>query len=348
MRYLEYARGARAAGPILALVSLLVGGCTVEPDPEFGHGSPRPPCLYQLDPDRVPYYAAPDVVADGWSDPVMVAAPVTDACPNDATEISRDGTTLFFFWSPTVGGSNEVLLHIHTGTYRAERVGADPGVFGEPTYYDLQKGAGGSVDAAPSFTPAGDWVYFHSTRSANTGYQSTPFVDDPMDIYRARITNGEAGVATNLGEPVNSVHLDGEHGLSPDGLRLYLTSTRPGAVGGDDDADIWLSEWTGSEWSDPVNLGEPINSIGFDGQPAFAADDPDTMYFVSNHDGPSAIYQSTFDPGAGSWGEPGMLISGYVGEPSLVGDGRVLYFVHVLIDDEGVFGSNIWYTVRTE
>ena len=28
------------------------------------------------------------------------------------------------------------------------------------------------------------------------------------------------------------------------------------------------------------------------------------------------------------------------GEPSLVADGSIMYFVHVLVDDEGVFGSD--------
>ena len=52
----------------------------------------------------------------------MLSAPLTDKCPNDAVEISRDGQTIFFFWSPTVGGTYEELLHIHTGTYFASRM----------------------------------------------------------------------------------------------------------------------------------------------------------------------------------------------------------------------------------
>ena len=49
---------------------------------------------------------------------------------------------------------------------------------------------------------------------------------------------------------------------------------------------------------------------------------------------------------ATDWGEPEMVITGYVGEPSLVADGNIMYFVHVLVDDDGVFGSNIWYVKR--
>jgi len=326
------------------LSAALLLGCTGEEESGFGHGSPRPECRYSVDPGRTAYYEEPVVVVDDWSVPVMLAAPLSDACPNDAVQISSDGRTLYFFWSPTVGGSYEELLHAHTGTYRAERLGNDPGSFGEPTYFALQKGVeGASVDGKPSFSPGGDLVYFHSTRADNLGYQSTPPTDDYLDIYVATISNGEPGPAINLGEPVNSVYLDGEHALHPDGERLFLSSNRPGGLGG---VDIWVSHRTGDEWSDPINLGAPINSEHFEAQPGFAADYPDTMYFVSNRDGPSSIYRSTYD--GETWSEPEMVITGYVGEPSLVGDGSIMYFVHVLVNDEGVYGSNIWYVEKLD
>jgi len=345
-------------------VCLLLAGCSTSPQPSspteppppsnqqsqepgettpaFGHGSPRPECQYCVEPGRTAYYEKPVVVAGDWSQPIMVAAPVSDACPNDAIQISRDGRTLYFFWSPTVNGSYEELLHAHTGTYRAERVGDDPGIFGEPTYFELQKGVeGGSVDGKPSFSPGGDLVYFHSTRADNTGYRATPPTDDYLDIYVAPILNGEPGPAVNLGEPLNSVYLDGEHDLHPDGERLFLATNRPGGLGG---VDIWVSTRTGDKWGEPVNLGGTINSEHSEAQPGFAVDYPDTMYFVSDRDGPSSIYRSSREGEA--WSEPEMVITGYVGEPSLVADGSIMYFVHVLVNDQGVYGSNIWYVER--
>lgn len=101
----------------------------------------------------------------------------------------------------------------------------------------------------------------------------------------------EPGAAVNLGEPVNSIYLDGEHALSPDGTQLFLTSDRPGGLGGQ---DIWISAKTGGNWSTPVNPDTPLNSESSEGQPGFAANKPNTIYFV-----------------------------------------------HVLIDNDGVFGSNI-------
>ena len=48
--------------------------------------------------------------------------------------------------------------------------------------------------------------------------------------------------------------------IAADGVTLYFSSDRPGGIG---ENDIWMSKrlddsWT--KWSDPVNLGRPINT----------------------------------------------------------------------------------------
>jgi hypothetical protein len=43
----------------------------------------------------------------------------------------------------------------------------------------------------------------------------------------------------------------------PGGIRLYFSSKRGGGLGG---ADIWYSDLVNGQWSDPVNLGAPVNS----------------------------------------------------------------------------------------
>jgi OmpA-OmpF porin, OOP family len=52
--------------------------------------------------------------------------------------------------------------------------------------------------------------------------------------------------------------------LAPDGVTLYFSSNRPGGLG---DNDIWMTKrldksW--QKWSDPVNLGSPINTPDWD------------------------------------------------------------------------------------
>ena len=319
----------------------------------FSDGSPRPACQELLELDRTPYYEAPVVVASDWSAPLSVAAPGMDLCPNDAISLSPDGRTLYFYWSPRVNAPAAELLAPETGTYRAERLGDDPGVFGDPVYVDLGRGADGSVDGAPSFSSDGELVVFHSTRSANLGYLADPPTDDYLDLYAATLVDGVFGEARNVGVPINSTSLDGEHGLRGDGA-LVFASDRPGGEGG---VDLYLALPAGNGdaaadgssvtlaagWDEPVNLGD-VNTSAAEMQPDFAANDPSTMYFTSDRDGPSSIYRTTWN--GATWSEPEMVITGYVGEPTLSPDGSVLYFVHVLVDDSGVYGSNIWYVTR--
>ena len=190
----------------------------------------------------------------------------------------------------------------------------------------------------------GDRIYFHSTRAENMGYQQDPVVDDPLDIYTAVLTGYSAGPASNLGDTVNSVYFDGEQGISPDGLTLYFESTRPSGIG---KGDIYYSTLSGGQWIDPVNIGLPINSADNEGQVAFAAEDPDTMYFTSDRDSRgSAIYRSHYNGTA--WESPVLVVQGQVGSPSLTADGSIMYFVHVLTDnaDDPVFGADIYYILH--
>ena len=67
--------------------------------------------------------------------------------------------------------------------------------------------------------------------------------------------------------------------ISPDGMTLYFVSDMDGSVGG---KDLWMVTRANSsdDWSDPVNLGSPVNTLGDE---AFPYVHPDgTLYFASN------------------------------------------------------------------
>lgn len=165
-------------------------------------------------------------------------------------------------------------------------------------------------------------------------------MDDPLDIYVADVVNDVPGPGVNLGPPVNSSALDGEAAIHPDGVTLYFASNRSGNL------DLWWSRRSGTTWSDPVQLPWPINTPGDEIQPAFTADG-NTMYFMSTRNlliG-AAIDRSQRDT-LGSWEAPQLAVRGWVGEPSLTGDGRYLCFVHVLRDLWGSYDSDVWYCER--
>jgi OmpA-OmpF porin, OOP family len=69
----------------------------------------------------------------------------------------------------------------------------------------------------------------------------------------------------SLGKKINMPNYDElTPYLASDGVTLYFSSNRPGGLG---DNDIWMTrrlDSTWQKWSDPVNLGAPINSADWD------------------------------------------------------------------------------------
>ncbi len=62
------------------------------------------------------------------------------------------------------------------------------------------------------------------------------------------------------------------------------------------DSDIFYSERTDSGWSEPINMGAPVNSTGMEFR--LSMTDGGTIYFISNKEGNSNIYLSQLVDGA--------------------------------------------------
>lgn len=87
------------------------------------------------------------------------------------------------------------------------------------------------------------------------------------------------GDAEKLPETVNLPGFWGDTPtLSPDGLALFFASDRPGGLGC---SDLWVSfrADTTSSWSEPLNLGAPVNTSLCEWNPDITADGG-TMYFT--------------------------------------------------------------------
>ena len=87
----------------------------------------------------------------------------------------------------------------------------------------------------------------------------------------------------NLGPTVNSPSTEFGPAISRDGLSLYISSNRPGGLGG---FDLWVSQRASvnDPWGPPANLGPDANS-GFDEiLPAFSPDGH-LMFFSTNRPG---------------------------------------------------------------
>ncbi|MEI6435268.1 MAG: OmpA family protein [Bacteroidota bacterium] len=109
--------------------------------------------------------------------------------------------------------------------------------------------------------------------------------------------------ALNLGPPINSQGNEGALSISPDGNYLFFAAcNRDDGYGS---CDIYLSVRNGNGWSEPVNLGETVNSPQWDSQPSFSSDGK-TLYFASKRPGgkgSSDIWKTELQPNGG-WSLP--------------------------------------------
>lgn len=102
-------------------------------------------------------------------------------------------------------------------------------------------------------TKDGNTLYFTSEAEGGLG---------GLDIYRAtKIKEGEWSKPENIGAPVNTSFDEDSPFVSDDGNTLYFASTGHEGFG---NFDIYKSELADGKWSQPVNLGQPINSPSHD------------------------------------------------------------------------------------
>lgn len=99
-------------------------------------------------------------------------------------------------------------------------------------------------------------------------------VDGECGIFRAKIQNGKYSSAEALPECINSSAQDWTPYIAPDDSYLIFSSYRDGGLG---QGDLYVSfhDVNSDTWSEPVNLGEPVNT---NTQERFPAVSPDGKY----------------------------------------------------------------------
>lgn len=92
-------------------------------------------------------------------------------------------------------------------------------------------------------------------------------------LYRARLLNGEHTKPESLPRCINLPRSwNYSPFIAPDESYLLFSSNRPGSL--DDQGDLYVSfhELSTDSWSEPVNLGEPINTQGQESSPGLSPD----------------------------------------------------------------------------
>jgi hypothetical protein len=147
-------------------------------------------------------------------------------------------------------------------------------------------------DAGPTFfnDEANDvtLLYFTSTRPAPPGGGN-------FDIYVSTLQPDETWGPGVFVPELSGPGRDTRTSIRRDGLEIFISADRPGAVGSQ---DLWVStrKTSADKWSTPV-LGAVVNSPAFDGAPALSWD-ATTLYFFSErtdvtHYGKRDLYVTT-------------------------------------------------------
>ncbi len=171
-----------------------------------------------------------------WTNANPISSKINTDEDEEVVGISKDGNTL--------------LVHVNRSSnphdiFYSERNKA--GLFTElkdfgPTINTKSEEIGASLSTS------GDTLYFASNRPGGLG---------GFDIYMAfKRPDGSWSQAINLGEPINSPADENYPYITADGQRLYFSSNRRGSMGG---YDIFKSTLIAGKWSEPQNLGYPIN-----------------------------------------------------------------------------------------
>ncbi len=138
-----------------------------------------------------------------------------------------------------------------------------------------------SWEGSASISKDGRFIYFASNRPGGYG---------GIDIYRSELqVNGTWGKAVNLGPEVNTAGNEDAPQIHTDNATLFFSSTGHEGMGG---YDIFSTVLTDNSWSEPRNVGFPINTAQDDIHFSLNAVG-NRAYFNSSHfnsDGQNDIY----------------------------------------------------------
>src|SRR5688572_3528498 len=199
-----------------------------------------------------------------WTFAKNVGPIVNTAYHESSVALSADGNTLFIFNDE--GGGDIFYSERQPGGEFAAKIPL-PGIINSSF-----------EEKSISISKDEKTLYFSSNRPGGFG---------GLDIYKAtKDSKGEWTNVKNLGPKINTDMDDDGLFIDYDDVTLYFSSKGRKGMGG---YDVFKATYTPqtNEWSEPVNLGYPINTPD------------DDIYFVMSKDGKRAYYSSVREDGMG-------------------------------------------------
>jgi len=175
--------------------------------------------------------------------------------------------------------------------------------------------------------------------------ERVPFMGEQEDFFISTCSNGEWDKGENLGLPINTRYNEGAPTFSADGRYVIFVGCETGYRGelnygenrqGYGSCDLFASEKVGDKWTQPFNLGKPVNSNHWESQPCFSADGK-SLYFIRGivrqgrkNPAEQDIYVTQITEN-GTWSAP-MKVPGKINTPyreesvMIHPDGETIYF----------------------
>ncbi len=138
-------------------------------------------------------------------------------------------------------------------------------------------------EGASAISPDGQMIVFTSCEiMRGLGYGSGRNGYGSCDLFYTYRTGNQWSVPQNLGKPVNSNLWESQPAFDADGGTLYFVRGIPESGGVVENSDIFFTSLdTNGRWSEPVRLGQEINTTGNE-EGVFIHPDGQTLYFSSD------------------------------------------------------------------
>ncbi|MCX7862287.1 MAG: carboxypeptidase regulatory-like domain-containing protein [Bacteroidales bacterium] len=204
-----------------------------------------------------------------WDPSVNIGPPINTEHHDANTSISPDGSTIFIYKNiPNVTQSGDIYYSVKNPT----------GEWSEPKPI-LNKLINSSYfESSACITADGNTMFFVSEREKE-GFGHG-------DIYMVKKEGTSWGVPVNLGPTINTPYDEIGVYIHPDGKTLFFSSNGHKTMGGH---DIFMSYYENGKWSEPINLGYPINTTREEIHFVLSTDKR-TAYISSNRQGSIGEY----------------------------------------------------------
>lgn len=209
-----------------------------------------------------------------WGEAELVRGSVNSEGHDAACSISPDGKQMFIYLNnPEDARGGEIYVSKRSSS----------GKWGTPK--NMGRGINTSYfEDGAVLSPDGNTLYFMSERGQDLPYKGQKGYGR-SDIWMCKkIDKSTWGDPVNLGPVINTEYDEGGIYPAADGKTLYFCSNGHNSMGG---YDIFMSRFENNQWSTPVNVGYPINTIG------------NERMFLLSQDGKSAYVDSDREGGLG-------------------------------------------------